>query len=116
MAYHNVYEFARSEFDVEPTSPPRSQGATLEIASKRLYKYSPRGLSLASLHLTGKHERNATEHEPIWGVQINGIVEGTDIEASQNLMFPFDCSAFWDAVDALNATLEEAELDWEAQA
>lgn len=120
MAYTNVYDFAAGEFEIETPWPARrgdpmpSQREILERASHRMYKHSPNGLGLAPLGANGKYLRGLDNNDPVWGIEITGIVEGTEIEGIRKLMFPFESSSFWDAAQSLANELDESAADWEA--
>jgi hypothetical protein len=110
LACHNVFEFAAAIFDI-PRDNTASQRSVVDRASHRLFKHSPAGLGLSSLGRDGNYLRGPDGNEPVWGVTVTGIVEGTDIEGSRKLMFPFDGEDFWRACENLTEELDDAQGD-----
>jgi len=114
MPFHNVYELCGGVFGIARDARP-SQRATVELASHKLFRYSPNGLGLASLDAKGHYLSGNDNNDPVWGVAITGIVEGTEIESSRKLMFPFSEKDFWAAAQSLADELDDAEAEWDAQ-
>lgn len=113
MNFHNIYDFASAIFDVQRATPPQTQVTVAEVCSHRLYRHSPRGLGLAPLNAAGQR---ASGDDPVWSLKITGIVEGTDIEASSEpLHWPLSAEQFWAACERVNASLDDAEAEWDAQ-
>jgi len=111
---HNIFEVAGALFGIERNARP-SQRAMCDLISHKLYRHSPHGLGVAPLDSKGNYLRGADGNEPIWGVSITGIVEGTDIEDAEKLMFPFNVADFWRAAQSVSDRLDDAQADWEAQ-
>lgn len=111
---HNVFDFGGAVFGIERDARP-TQRAFVELLSHRLFRASPRGLGIAALDRAGNFLRGEDHHEPVWGIAVTGIVEGTDIEASEKLMFPLTAEQFWNVAQRVNDALDEAEAEWEVQ-
>jgi hypothetical protein len=109
---HDIYDLAEKVFLLERETTPVAQRDVVARCSQRLYKETPRGLGIDSLDNSGETDPAA----PLRGIKVNGIVEGTNIEASRSMTFPFSSAHFRTVCDTLSAELDDAEVEHEAQA
>jgi hypothetical protein len=109
---NNVYDLA-GEFGIQPEARG-TQRELLDLLSHKLYKYTDWGLGLSPLTNDGKYYHEESNPR-IFGVAVNGIAEGTDIEVDSKLMFPFTSGDFWNTTEAVSERLEDANAEWEAE-
>ena len=107
-AFHNINEVACGLFGIERGD--KDQLAVTDRCGQKLFRRTAAGLGLAPI----RHMTTSTPNV-VWGVKILGMVEGTDIEASDTLMFPFDGHSFWLACERVSDELVSAKAEWDAQ-
>ncbi len=90
-----------------------TQEHILALIAKAVYKSTVYGVNV---YQYPADESDNLDREVIRALKIGGIVEGTDIEISSSMLaFPFSAGSFWDAVQAMEDLLADAEAQWHAQ-